>query len=455
MKSAILHLGLACLVLVAVIEPAAGRSSTSRDDPLDAPAVPNFDTPAAQLRIAVNRALAEHAFLLGEAMRAQLGDREGLDAAGAALEENTVELIGLMGDTYGEAAGDQFGELWRNHVAYLVDYTRALEAGDEGAQDLAQRQLHEYVTDFSSFLAEANPNLPSAAVEQLIGEHVEQLEAIAAYDAGNYGEAYPAIRATYEQMFVIGDALSEAIALQFPDRFTGKSVAYSPAGDLRLSMDRLLGEHTVLAVTAMRAGVSDAADQAAASDALDANTDALAAVVADIYGEAAGDAFIDLWRDHTDAYLALVSSTLEGAAGRQEALDMLAEYQTAFSQFLADANPELSPAALRGMLKHHTDQLVEQVNAFASGDYDRAYTTARDAFAHAFVMGDALALAIAAQFPDMFPDTALRQHLGRPGLVGVGVALILASAIMLARRRVARTGSARCELGEVAHRRRE
>lgn len=440
MKSAILHLGLACLMLAVAIEPAVGRSSGLRDDALAGRAVPSFDTPAAQLRIAVNRALAEHAFLLGEAMRAQLGDREGLEAAGAALEENTVELIGLVADTYGDAAGDRFGELWRNHVAYLLDYTRALEADDASAQDLAQHQLHDYVTDFSSFLAEANPNLPSAAAEQLIGEHVEQLESIAAYDAGDYGQAYPAIRGTYQQMFVIGDALSEAIALQFPERFTGKSVAYSPAGDLRLSLDQLLGEHTVLAVTAMRAGVSEAADQDAARDALDANTDALAAAVAEIYGDAAGDAFVDLWRNHTDAYLSLVSSTLDDdIGGQQEALDMLAEYRTAFSQFMSDANPELSPAALRGMLKHHTDQLVEQVNAFASGDYDRAYATARDAFAHAFEMGDALALAIAAQFPDLFPDTAVRQPLGRPWPVGAGIALILASAIVLARRRVTQT----------------
>jgi hypothetical protein len=272
-------------------------------------------------------------------------------------------------------------------------------------------------------------------VEELVGEHVQQLEAVAAFDAGNYSEAYPVIRQTYQHMFAIGDGLSEAIALQFPERFTGKSLAFSPAGDLRLTLDQLLGEHTVLAVTAMRAGVSEAADQDAARDALDANTDALAAAIGDIYGEAAGDAFTDVWSTHTDAYLDYVTSTLDGNASQQQsALDRLADYRTAFSQFLADANPQLSEAALRDLLLHHTTQLVDQVDAFAAGDYDEAYSIAREAFAHSFDIGDALALAIAAQFPDVFPDASMRE--GRTSVLWLlGPGLLIAVVALALRRR--------------------
>lgn len=438
MKSVLVRLALACALLVLATQPVLGGGMRQPGGPSAALAVPNFNTPAAQLRITVNRALAEHAFLLGEAMRSGLGGGEGFEAAGDALEENTTELVGLIESVYGAAAGDQFGELWRSHVAYLVDYTRALEADDDTAQDLAQDQLHEYVTDFSTFLAGANPNLPAAAVEELVSEHVEQLEAIAAFDAGDYSRAYPAIRRTYAHMFSIGDALSEAIAVQFSDRFTGKSLAYSPAGDLRLTLDRLLGEHTVLAVTAMRAGVSEAADQEAARDALDANTDDLAAAIGSIYGGAAGDAFVDVWSTHTDAYLDYVTSTLDGDTdGQQAAIDSLAEYRTEFSDFLADANPELSEAALRDLLAHHTAQLVDQVDAFAAGDYEQAYGIAREAFAHAFDIGDALALAIAAQFPGMFPDTSVPEPAHDPWPLGAWILALAAAALTLIRQRVA------------------
>jgi hypothetical protein len=436
MKSVLIRVALACALVVLAAQPVLGGSTRQTSRPSAAHAVPNFNTPAAQLRITVNRTLAEHAFLLGEAMRAGLGSGEGFEAAGDALEENTTQLVGLIEEVYGAPAGDRFGELWRSHVAYLIDYTRALEADDESAQDLAQQQLHEYVTDFSSFLAGANPNLPEAALKELVGEHVEQLESIAAYDAGDYSKAYPAIRRTYGHMFAIGDGLSEAIALQFPEIFKGKSLAFSPAGDLRLSLDQLLGEHTVLAVTAMRAGVSDAADQDAARDALDANTNALAAAVGSIYGNPAGEAFVDVWSIHTDAYLDYVTSTLDGdTAGQAAAIDQLAEYRTEFSDFLADANPELSAAALRDLLEHHTAQLVDQVDAFAAGDYELAYAVAREAFAHSFEIGDALALAIAAQFPDMFPDTGLPAPGERPWLLAAWLIVLLASALVLIRRR--------------------
>jgi hypothetical protein len=369
--------------------------------------VPNFNTPAAQLRVTLDTTLAEHAFLVGEAMRAGLEMGDDFDAVGTALEGNTSDLVGMVADVYGEAAGEAFGDLWRSHVAYLIDYTRALAEGDEDARQLAEHQLHTYVTDFSAFLATANPNLPQKAVKDLVGEHVTQLESIAAFESGDYGEAYPALHATYTHMFDIGDALAEAIAIQFPERFTGKSLAFSPAGDLRIALDRLLGEHTTLAITAMRAGITGADDASAAEDALDSNTAAIGAWVAEVYGSSAGGAFLSLWTEHTNAYLAYVESTVDGdAVAQAAALERLRDYQENFSRFLADANPNLSVTALRSLLQHHTSQLVAQADAYAEGDYQEAYRLSRETFSHAVAMGDALAAAIAAQFPDLFPDTA-------------------------------------------------
>ncbi|HEX2141159.1 MAG TPA: copper amine oxidase [Candidatus Limnocylindria bacterium] len=430
---------LAVLVLLATgvnaVHGAVAAGPSARARPVGAP---DFNTPAAQLRVTLGRVLAEHAFLLGEAMRAGLGEASGFQAAGAALEQNSAELEGLMADVYGHDVASRFGELWRRHVAYLVDYTRALAEDDQAAQDLAEHQLHDYVTEFSAFLASANPNLPVSALERLVGEHVQQLEAIAAFDAGEYAEAYPTVRETYAHMFVIADGLSEAMALQFPERFTGKSVAYSPAGDLRLNLDRLLGEHTMLAGTAMRAGASDADDRAAAEEALAANTDALGAAVTAIYGEEAGAAFVDLWSVHTAAYLEYVASVQSSdVTGRDEALTALGRYRDEFSAFLADANPQLSAQALREMLGHHTDQLVRQVDAYSAGDHREAYALAREAFSHAFAMGDALALAIAEQFPDRFPDAATRGgwDTSRMGAILVGFAALAMAGQEVSRRR--------------------
>ena len=393
--------------------------------------IQDFNTPAAQLRVTLGTTLAEHAFLVGEAIRSGLDMGPDFDAVGAALEGNTSDLIDLVADVYGAPAGDAFGDLWRSHVAYLIDYTRAEAAGDGDARQLAEHQLHDYVTDFSTFLANANPNLPQDAVAQLVDEHVSQLESIAAFASGEYSEAYPAVHDTYTQMFEVGDALAEAIALQFPERFTGKSLAFSPAGDLRIALDRLLGEHTTLAVTTMRAGVTGADDASAAEDALDSNTAAIGAWVTDVYGSAAGSAFLDLWTEHTDAYLAYVSSTVDGdTLGQGAALARLRAYQHDFSSFLAGANPKLSAADLESLLEHHTTHLIAQADASAAGDYAGAYGLARETFRHAVASRDELALAIAAQFPDLFPDTAVH---GQPAaqIPWLGV-ILLAGAVLAA-----------------------
>ena len=56
------------------------------------------------------------------------------------------------------------------------------------------------------------------------------------------------------------------------------------------------------------------------------------------------------------------------------------------------------------MLAQHIDQLVGQVDAYAAHDYSKAIETTRAAYAHMFMLGEALARAISRQFPDRFQD---------------------------------------------------
>lgn len=386
---------------------------------------PPPDAPATQLRLAIARVLAEHAFLSVQVIRTGLSGGAEFAAAGDALDENTGELVAAIEGIYGQDAADDFDAQWRTHIAYLVDYARALDDNDTAAATLASSQLQEYVTDFSALLAGA-AQLPKAAVEGLINEHVEQLQQVASFERAQFGEAYPAIRETYEHMFMIGDGLASGIVAQFPDRFSGRFSAFSRATDLRLDLNRLLGEHTELAALAMRASLSDAPDAAAASDALEGNTAELQAAIATIYGEEAGTAFGTRWRNHTDLYLDYVAATkASNSTAQAAALRGLRNYRSSFTAFLVQANPLLSAAEFEGLLAEHTDELVAEADQFAEGDYAAAYATGRDAFHHSGVMGDYLARAIADQFPDLFPDTAVRES--GPDLRLVGALLLLAA----------------------------
>lgn len=439
-----LVLTLVTLILASASLPIAalGRGAENRASPMGE-AAPDFGLPAVQLRLALDRTLGEHAFLSIEAMRTGIVGGPEFEVAAEVLETNTVEVVALVDTAYGADAAEAFAEQWRNHIAYLVDYTRAVAEGDTDARDLASAQLQTYTQDFSAFLVAANPTLPADAIEGLIQEHVQQLEQIGSFAAEGFEDAYPSIRETYAHMFMVGDGLANGITARFSERFPGRNTAFSPALNLRLSLDRLLGEHTYLAAIAMRAASTDAPDFEAAADALDANSADLAAQITQIYGEDAGDAFDQLWRSHTRFYLDYVEASADGnAAAKTQALEGLREYREDFSSFLAGANPFLDRAGLAALLRGHTSHLVAQVSRYLNDDFEGAYEALRDAYDHTESIAAGLAGAIADQFPLIYPDTtvATSPSRGAPRMVWwLGAATIVVTlAVAFRRRRVVR-----------------
>jgi hypothetical protein len=391
------------------------------------------DEPATALRVTLDRALGEHAFLLADVVRIGVAGGPDFDAAAAALEANSDEIIAAIEGVYGADAGDEFGELWQDHVAYIVDYSRAVAAGDADAAELASQQLDRYVADFSAFLAGAMPALPPETVEGLIGEHVQQLEHVSSFEESDFHNAYVAVRETYAHMFEVGDGLAVGIVTLYPDRYPGRYEAFGPAVELRVTLDRQLGEHTYLSALAMRAVLRDAADAASAAEALGANTADLAATIGEVYGDEAAGAFGDLWDRHVGAYVDYVTALAandEAAAGA--ALDELEAYRTDFSAYVASANPFLSGPAFEALIGDHTEHLIAQADAYDAGDHGLAYELGREAYAHSAELGRSLAGAIADQFPRLFPDTAVAPAaapgVGTPWGLVAGAVLTLAAA---------------------------
>jgi len=394
---------------------------------------PSDEAPATQLRVALDRVLAEHAFLLIQAMRTGLTPGPEFDAAAGALDANTNQLVAAIQSVYGKDAADAFGEQWRSHIGFIVDYARALNVKDSSAATLADSQLQQYVTNFSTLLASVVA-LPEAAVEGLIREHVEQLEQVASFETARYGEAYPAIRQTYEHMFMIGDGLATAIVAQSPARFTGRDFAFSPATNLRLQIDRLFGEHVELAGLALRARLNDAPDVTASTAALDDNAAALTEAIGSIYGAAAGAAFRAQWLNHNQLFLDYVAALKsKDSAAQAAALEGLRQYKTAFTSFLVEANPLISEPTFGDLIAAHNDRLVAEADQYAKVDFAAAYTTGREAFAQSGELSAYLASAIAGQFPSRFPSTAMSPIVASPeraNLQLMGLAFVVVGALL-------------------------
>ena len=441
----LLAAALALFLLGTFAATPAPLAALSRSDAAEPTGIlaPDFELPAVQLRIVLGRALGEHAFLVMEAMRTSAEGGDEFDAAAEALDENTSAIAGVMAGVLSEAEASAFAEQWRNHVAYLLDYARAVADGDEGAARLAEDQLATYAEAFSSLLMDAFPSLPSHVVEGLVGEHVSQLEQVTDLAEGDYESVYAAIRETYAHMFVIGDALTVGIMQRGDNALDGRETALSPAVDMRMTLDRLLGEHTYLAGIVMRAHVNEDPRRDSAVAALEGNSRDLATQIARIYGDQAGAAFEDLWTRHTALYIDYVVATAAHDADEQEvSLEGLGVYRSDFSAFLADANPEIDAASLERLLETHTRHLVDQAGAYADGDFADAYAILRQAYAHTEELSAGLAGAIADQFPWLFPDTAMSASAAMPrGGTGLVVAGFVLLAMAIAGRRNGRPAS--------------
>lgn len=178
-------------------------------------------TKAADLRALLNNLETEHVDLASAATRAGYDGSPMFDAAAKSLDQNSVDLSKAIGSVYGAEAEARFLEIWRSHIGFFVDYTVAAKTGDKAGMDKAVQNLNGYVEAVSTFLSDANPNLPKEAVASLVTEHVGLLKSTVDNHAkGDYAASYQSQEEARTQIQTkIADTLAGAIVKQNPDKF--------------------------------------------------------------------------------------------------------------------------------------------------------------------------------------------------------------------------------------------
>jgi hypothetical protein len=174
----------------------------------------------------------------------------------------------------------------------------------------------------------------------------------------------------------------------------------SQAENLRVTLDRLLGEHALLAIWATQAGYSGAKSFPALAAQLDRNSVAISDAIGSVYGKAAARQFLDgknLWRAHIRYFVEYTGALAKkDKAAQQRAVAQLMTYIQVQAAFFAKATG-LPKQALVNDLTAHVLQLKGQLDAFAAGNYKQSYALADGAYQHMFMTGDLLASAIAKQ----------------------------------------------------------
>ena len=150
---------------------------------------------------------------------------------------------------------------------------------------------------------------------------------------------------------------------------------------------------------AVKAGDSTAASGAA--DQVVANAKSIAGAVAGFYGPAAGEEMLRLLAGHWGGVQAMTDAAHAGnTPGTRQAMDALVANADEIARFLAGANPHLTADAVNGLLVAHAGHHAEQIRQIMAGDMAGEAETRMAMQAHMDVIADALAGAIARQFPD-------------------------------------------------------
>jgi len=170
--------------------------------------------------------------------------------------------------------------------------------------------------------------------------------------------------------------------------------------DLRNTLNKLLGEHAILAMNATNMGVTGSKSFPAAAKALDRNSVELSKAIGSVYGSKAAKVFLDgkfQWRAHVNFFVDYtVATAKKNKAGQSKAVANLTKYTKMHGAFLAGATG-LPKLAVQNDLLGHVLELKNQLDAYAAGNYTKAANIYRDAYNHMFMTGDLLSGAIAKQ----------------------------------------------------------
>lgn len=397
-------------------EPAPAASMAMQQEPTS-PLDPKRQV--VELRTSLEEFFGQDVFVGIRVTRSRLrGDPDFTQAAVDALSRNSDDLATLLGRVYGSGRAKEFRQLWETQQEGLVAYARAASQHDQAAKAAARRQLDAFPGKMAQFLhtlTSGGTTVP--AVSSRLSTHIDDLVRFTdAYAAGDYATAYRIERTDYEREFGLGTVIAAGIAggpsADLPAGFD------SPLTRLRSTLGELLGEHMQLVVDAMGAALRGGPEFKADAAQVNADTALLAGAFGVLFGPRSGTRFESVWSDHVDALVSYSGAVAtKDQEGKDQALAQLRAFEKHLSAFLSTSTDgRLTAPALSAVLHMHDRDLVEQLDAYARGDYPTAYRVAYDGYQHMFTVASTLSGAIGPTIAARLPKGGVQT--GGGGMAG-------------------------------------
>jgi hypothetical protein len=166
--------------------------------------------------------------------------------------------------------------------------------------------------------------------------------------------------------------------------------------EVRARFEQLLGQHALLTMRLARSEADKAPElQKVVQSSLDANTGAIQQAVGVTFDGTQADRFQQLWKGYTDDMAAYANSAASAnGAGAEEARASLLAGCKDWGAFLAEASGgRVQAAKATRTAQARVTDLMDQADAYADKDYDRAFKLEREGYEGTYGAGTSLARA--------------------------------------------------------------
>ena len=178
------------------------------------------DPAAVKLSQDMRKLWTDHVVWTRNYIIAATSDSPDAQAAAGRLLANQDQIGQAIVPYYGQAAGTKLAGLLRDHILIAVDLVAAAKANDQAKLKDADQRWHANAADISTFLSNANPNWPRAAVLSMMNEHLAlTTQEATARLKKNWNEDVATFDKIFDQAMMMADTLTDGIVKQFPDRF--------------------------------------------------------------------------------------------------------------------------------------------------------------------------------------------------------------------------------------------
>ncbi len=148
------------------------------------------------------------------------GDAAAKHTAEMQVVSNAQSIAGAIEPFYGASAKEQLFTLLKGHYGAVKAYLEASIAKSEKRKSEATSKLLDNAGEIAKFLSGANPHLTKATLEELLqahgGHHIAQIQQFQAKDYAGEAKTWTEMS---QHIYVLSDALADALAKQFPAKF--------------------------------------------------------------------------------------------------------------------------------------------------------------------------------------------------------------------------------------------